>query len=170
MKAMVAAVCALICVAGNAQAAAWRACDLKVDVVDTDPHGTNVRASPGGGIVAVLKTSSDPQVSDWIEVHVIGQSGAWFLIDGARDVGDDEKTIFHGRGWMHRSVLGAYGLWNASTLYSDPNETSAVVAKAPHADQAVTLLDCWGHFARVRVKEGTGWTTTLCLNGRTTCA
>jgi len=168
MKAMLAALSALICLAGNAQAAALQACDLSVDVIDTDPRGTNVRETPGGKVIAVLKT--DPLADDWIEAHVIGQSGDWFLIDGAKDVGDDEKTIFRGKGYLHRSVLGASGLWNGSALWSNHDEKSPLVAQETAGDQTVQFFDCWGPFARVRVKEGTGWTKTLCLNNRTTCA
>ncbi len=170
MKAMFAAASALVCVAGNAQAAALQACNLTVDVIDTDPRGTNVREAPGGRIVAALKTSPDPLAADWIEAHVIGQSGDWFLIDGAKDVGDDEKTIFRGRGYLHRSVLGASGLWNGAALWSDHDETSPLVARATAGDQSVLFLGCWGQFAKVRIMEGTGWTRSLCLNGRTTCA
>jgi hypothetical protein len=169
MKAMFAAMSALICLAGNAQAAALQACNLAVDVIDTDPKGTNVRETPGGKVIAVLKTSSDPLADDWIEAHVIGQSGDWFLIDGAKDVGDDEKPIFHGKGYVHRSVLGSSGLWNGSALWSDHAETSPLVARQAAGDQTVLFLGCWGHFAKVRVGEGTGWTQSLCLNTRTTC-
>jgi hypothetical protein len=166
MKAICAAVSALICLAGSAQAAALQACDLTVDVTDTDPHGTNVRATPGGKIIATL---SDSEADGWIEADIIGQSGDWFLIDGAQDIGDDEKTIFRGRGYLHRSVLGAYGLWNGFPLWSDHDKRSPMVAKAASGDQEVVFLGCWGQFAKVRIKEGTGWTQTLCLNGRTTC-
>jgi hypothetical protein len=170
MQAMFAAVSALICLAGSAQAAALQACDLTLDVIDADPHGTNVRATPGGQVLAALKTSSDPLADDWIEAHVIGEVGDWFLIDGAKDVGDDERTIFRGKGYLHRSVLGASGLENGLPLWSDHDVKSPMVAKETAGDQAVRFLDCWGHFAKVRIREGTGWTKTLCLNTRTTCA
>ena len=170
MKAMFAAVSALICLAGNVQAAALQACDLSVDVIDKDPNPTNVRATPGGKVIATLKMSSDPQTDDDIEAHLVGQSGDWFLIDRAMEVGDDEKTIFHGKGYLHRSVLGAYGLQNGFPLWSDHDEKSPMVAKWTSGEQDnLIFLDCWGHFAKVRIKEGTGWTKSLCLNGRTTC-
>ncbi|HEY2481527.1 MAG TPA: hypothetical protein VGI30_04945 [Caulobacteraceae bacterium] len=170
MKAALGAAAALICLTGNVQAAALQACDLTLAVIDADPRGTNVRATPGGKVTVALKTSPDPEIlEDWIEVHVIGQSGDWFLIDGAKDMGDNEKTIFRGKGYMHRNVLGASGLENGFPLWSDHNEKSRMIAKAPTADQTVTFLDCWGYFAKIRVSEGLGWSENLCTNQRTTC-
>ena len=171
MKAMLAAVSALICLAGNVQAEALHACDLSVDVIDKDPNPTNVRATPGGKVIAALKLSSDPNApDDDITAHIVGQSGDWFLIDRANEVGDDEKTLFRGKGYLHRSVLGAYGLENGFPLWSEPDEKSPMVAKWTSGDQDNLLfLGCSGHFAKVRIKEGTGWTENLCLNGRTTC-
>jgi hypothetical protein len=168
MKAIRGMIAALLCLAGNAQAAAIQACDLTVDVIDTDPKGTNVRDAPGGKVVGVLKLSGTGD--DWIEVHVIGQSGDWLLIDKATQIGDDETAIFTGQGYMHLSVLGSYGLWNGMPIWSDHDEHSAPVVAEAIGDQEVKFLGCWGDFARIRTKQGTGWTKTLCLNGRTTCA
>ncbi|MGH7022652.1 MAG: hypothetical protein ACREEB_03565 [Caulobacteraceae bacterium] len=170
MRAAFGAAAALICLAGNVQAAALQACDLTLAVIDTDPRGTNVRATPGGKVMVALKTSPDPQIlEDWIEVHVVGQSGDWFLIDGAKDMGDNEKTIFRGKGYLHRSVLGASGLENGFPLWSDHDEKSPMIAKWTSGDESVNFLGCWGHFAKVRIKQGVGWTENLCTNQRTTC-
>ena len=168
MKAIHAVLPVLLCLAGNAQAAAVQACDLTVDVVDQDPKGTNVRETPGGKIVGVLKLSGTGD--DWIEVHVIGQSGDWFPIDKATQVGDDETAIFTGQGYMHVSMLGSYGLENGMPIWTDHDEKSPLVTPQAPGDEEVKFLGCWGDFARIRVKEGTGWTKSLCLNGRTTCA
>jgi hypothetical protein len=171
MKPIHGALALLLCLGGNAQAAAIQACDLNVDVIDTDPKGTNVRETPGGKIVGVLKLSSrPPSLEDWIEVHIVGQSGDWFLIDKATQVGDDETTIFTGQGYVHLSVLGAYGLWNGMPIWTDHDEKSQVVTSHAPGDEEVKFLGCWGEFAKIRAKQGTGWTKTLCLNGRTTCA
>jgi hypothetical protein len=167
MKAIRSALTAFLLLGGNAQAAAIQACDVTVDVIDTDPKGTNVREMPGGKIVSALKLSSTEE--DWIEVHVVGQSGDWFLIDKATRIGDEEKTIFTGRGYMHLSVLGSYGLENGMPIWADHDENSPPVTKEASGDQDVKFLGCWGDFAKIRAKEGTGWTKSLCLNGRTTC-
>ncbi len=167
MKAIHGVLAALLYLAGNAQAAAIQACNVTLDVIDTDPNGTNVRETPGGKVVGVLK---QPTEDDWIEVHVVGQSGDWFLIDKATRVGDEEKTIFSGQGYVHFSVLGSYGLWNGMPIWIDHDENSRPVAGAAVGDQEVKFLGCWGEFAKIRAKEGTGWTKSLCLNARTTCA
>lgn len=168
MKAVQGAFAAFLSIAGNAQAAAIQACDVTVDVIDTDPNGTNVRETPGGKVVGVLKLSTTED--DWIEVHVIGQSGDWFLIDKATRVGDEEKTIFHSQGYMHLSVLGSNGLENGMPIWTDHDEKSPLVTSQAMGDQEVKFLGCWGGFAKIRAKEGTGWTKSLCLNTRTTCA
>ena len=50
MKAVHGALAALLCLAGNAQATAIQVCNVTVDVIDTDPKGTNVRDAPGGRV------------------------------------------------------------------------------------------------------------------------
>jgi hypothetical protein len=157
---------ALICLAGPVRAAD-ALCNIRVDVTDSDPKGTHVRATPGGKIIATLPS---PAVDDWVEVHVIGQSGDWFLIDSATAVGDDEKTIFKGRGYLHKSVVGASGLQNGTTIWTEHDVASRALDRSAPGDQAVTLVGCWQDFAKVRVKKGDGWTKGLCLNQRTTCA
>jgi len=148
-------------------AAAPQTCNVMLDVIDPDIHGTNIRATPGGTVVATL---AQPQQDDWIEVHVIGQEGDWFLIDRADQVGDAEKTIFRGRGYMHRSVLGADGLVNGEPIRADHDVRSARILTSANADQPVALLGCWGDFLHIRIDGGTGWTKTVCRNQRTTCA
>ncbi|MBV9976694.1 MAG: hypothetical protein JO105_15015 [Hyphomicrobiales bacterium] len=146
-----------------------QACNVTVDVIDTDPKGTNLRDAPGGKVMAVLKLPAD-NVDDWIEVHVVGQSGDWFLIDAATLVGDGEKSIFKGSGYAHRSVLGSSGLQSHTTILSDHQVKSPVIASNPSGDQPIGFLGCWGDFVKIHTKEGTGWTKGLCLNQRTTCS
>jgi len=166
MKMLVAAAFAVACLAAPARAAET-VCNINVDVTDTDPKGTNVRAAPGGRIIATLASQPD---DDWIEVHVTGQAGDWFAIDSATAVGDDEKTIFRGKGYLHKSVVGASGLQNGTTIWIDHDVRSHPLDPSAMGDQEVTLLGCWHDFAKVRVKKGEGWTKGLCLNQRTTCA
>lgn len=143
-------------------------CNVTVSVIDPDPAGANVRKSPGGDVVATLRT---PRVGDdWIEVHVVGQTGDWFAIDRADLVGDARKTIFRGRGYMHRSVLGSDGLVNGEPIREDHDERAAQILIGQDGDQPAYLLGCAGDFVKIRIKAGVGWTKTLCLNQRTTCA
>jgi hypothetical protein len=169
MRALYGATIMLLCLVGNAQAAELQACNVTAGVIDRDPKGTNVRETPGGQVTRILKTSSDPSADDWIEVHIVGQMGDWFLIDRADLVGDDTKTIFRSRGYVHRSVVGATGLQGNAQLRADHDVKSPVIANHVDGDQSVQLLGCWGEFAKIHIKEGTGWTRSLCLNQRTTC-
>jgi hypothetical protein len=170
MRTIYGAAIVLLCLTGRVQAAELQACNLTADVIDHDPKGTNVRATRGGKVIAVLKTSSDPSADDWIEIRITGQSGDWFVIDRADLVGDDRKTIFHGQGYVHRSVVGASGLQSNSQLWTDHDVKSPLIAEHVDGDQSVQFFGCWGEFAKVHIKEGTGWTRSLCLNQRTTCS
>ena len=152
----------------EASAPATAACNAMVSVIDPDPAGTNVRKTPGGDIAATLRP---PRAGDdWIEVHVVGQTGDWFAIDRAELVGGTRETIYRGRGYMHRAVLGSEGLVNGEPIRADHNERAAQILAGQDADQAAHLLSCAGGFVKIRIKAGVGWTRRLCLNQRTTCA
>ncbi|CCD93765.1 conserved exported hypothetical protein [Bradyrhizobium sp. ORS 375] len=153
-----------------AQGTGREACDVAVDITDRDPHGANVRAAPGGSVVTALK---NPTSDGWIVVHLTAQQGDWFEIDRATliDVDQDrERVIFQGRGFLHRSVVGAGGLQNGAVIYRDRDTASAKLDPHADGDQAVELLGCSGAFAKVRVKKGIGWTRQLCTNMVTTCS
>ncbi|HEV2652600.1 MAG TPA: hypothetical protein VGU69_15165 [Rhizomicrobium sp.] len=149
-------------------ARAQTTCNVIVDVTDTDPKGTNVRDAPSGKAIAVLAQPTG--ADDWIEVHITGQSGDWYEIDGAKLIGDSVKSVFKGKGYLHKSVLGVSGLQNGTTIWTDPDIKSHVIDPDAAGDQPVTLLGCSGDFLKVRVKKGTGWTKGACTNQRTTCA
>ena len=154
-----------------AQTAERQACNVSVDITDTDPKGTNVRASPGGAVIVSL---SNPNVEGWIAVHITGQIGDWYEIDRASlinaDLGPDGKTIFHGKGYLHKSVLGVSGMQNGGTIYGDHDVNSRPIDLHAAGDQKVEMLGCWGEFLRVHVRKGTGWTKEACTNMDTTCS
>ena len=168
MRTLLCASALLLCASGSLEAADTQACNVTASVIDQDPQGTNVRKVPGGDVVATLRTTRDGD--DWIEVHVVGQAGDWFLIDRAERVGDDRKTIFQGKGYMHRTVLGADGLVNGEPIRADHDVRSQQILASEDSDQQAYLLGCWHDFMKVRVKGGVGWTKALCLNQRTTCS
>lgn len=162
---------ALAPVLGSAAKAADRqACDADVDITDTDPKGTNLRATPGGAAIAALKNPGD----GWIAVHLTGQLGDWFEIDRATLIDNDlptgEKTLFQGKGYLHKSVLGLSGMQNGGVIYRDHDETSPPLDPHADGDQPVDLLGCWGEFLKVHTKKATGWTKQACTNMNTTCA
>jgi hypothetical protein len=147
-----------------------QSCDVRVDITDTDPKGTNVRAAPGGAIVAALKNPGE----GWIEVHIEGQQGDWYRIDRAylmeADLPPGGTLLFEGKGYLHRSVLGVSGMQNGGAVYADHHSGSALVDPHAAGDQPVELLGCYGDFLKVHVGKGTGWTRQVCTNMITTCA
>lgn len=156
--------------AGFAQSAGKQACNVNVDITDTDPKGTNVRAAPGGAIIASLK---NPTSDGWIEVHLTGQFDDWYEIDRANLIGADQpaggKVIFHGKGYLHKTVLGVSGMQNGGVIYSNHDIRTSPIDPHAAGDQQVELLGCWGEFLKVHVRKGTGWTTQACTNMNTTC-
>jgi len=154
-----------------AQTAERQACNVSVDITDNDPKGTHVRASPGGAVIASL---SNPNAEGWISVHITGQIGDWYEVDRAglinADLGPDGKVIFHGKGYLHKSVLGVSGMQNGGTIYRDHDVNSRPIDLHAAGDQKVEMLGCWGEFLKVRVGKVAGWTKEACINMDTTCS
>lgn len=169
-------------------AATPQACNIDVNVNDPHPGDTHVRDAPGGKVIAILKKTPN---NDWIEAHVTGQVGDWFLIDRAWQVhvsGDngDKTILFRGKGYMHKSVLGINGLAGGAAVYvaPDPDAQRLKVPFEDHGDFVISysdvggeLLDCKNDWLHIRMtypeawtKEFTGWTRHVCLNGVTTCS
>jgi hypothetical protein len=170
MPKLLAAVLAIATLAQAAHAQT-AACDLKLDVVDQDPAGLNVRSSPGGPIVAALKAKDE-----WVEVHVTGQSGGWAHIDGATLYTEDDaggSPLDQGRGWVAFSMLGFNEFDEHVRIFAAPSEGSRVLlklhtpdgTKQPKAD----LLGCSGDYLHIRVRGVVGWTRDYCDNQFTTC-
>lgn len=153
-----------------ARAAERQACNVEVDITDTDPKGTNLRAAPGGAAIASLKNPGE----GWIGVHITAQLGDWYEIDRATlidtELPEGEKILFQGRGYLHKSVVGLSGMQNGGAIYTDHADSSAPLELDAPGDQRVDLLGCWGDFLKVHVKKGTGWTRQACTNMNTTCA
>jgi hypothetical protein len=103
---------------------------------DTDPKGTNVRVNPGGAAIASLKNPSDV---GWIGVHLTGQLGDWYEIDRASliraDLPPGGKTIFEGKGYLRKSVLGVNGMQNGGVIYTDHDIKSSPVDLHARGDQ-----------------------------------
>lgn len=167
MKGVAAAIVALGLV--SAAQAAETACNVTVDITDPDPRGLNVRAAPGGKVIATLVDKAD-----WIELHVVGQSGDWYAIDRARQIDNnrmgDDIVMWKGRGYVHRSTVGLSGLQQGATIYFDHDVKSRAVVRSAAGDQATTLLGCWNEFYHVKIEKGVGWTKGVCTNENTTCA
>lgn len=175
MKTLSAVACAWLALAPTtaclAQGAEKQACNVTADITDTDPKGTNVRAAPAGAVIALLKNSTQ---DGWITVHITGQLGDWYEIDRASLVDADlppaGKMIFHGSGYLHKSVVGVTGMQNGGAIYLDHDIASNPLDRHAAGDQPVELLGCWGAFLKVHVKKGSGWTQAVCTNMNTTCS
>ena len=156
----------LLMVAAEGSAAETRqACDATVDITDTDPAGTHVRSAPGGAVVATLSNTGD----GWISVHLAAQLGDWYEIDAASLVDSVRpRDLFHGRGYVHKSVLGVSGMKNGGSLYVDADGKRPLVSHVA-GDQPVMLLGCRGSFLKVKVGKFTGWTREACTNMNSTC-
>ncbi|MGA0600461.1 hypothetical protein ACO2Q3_07110 [Caulobacter sp. KR2-114] len=173
--ALLAAVAAVAIPNGRPASAmqlAARTCDVRLNVIDQDPAGLNVRAAPGGGVIGVLKARNA-----WVETHVVGQMGEWLRIDEAVLIDDDqpdgEKRLFKGDGYVHVSKLGFETLNPNGVVRALPGGRGAVVYRAPTDEAKIAraqVLGCDGAEVQVRVGAVTGWTRDFCSNQRTTCA
>jgi hypothetical protein len=152
-------------------------CDVRLDIVDPDPKGLNVRAAPGkppGKVIAVI-----PQADEWTEVHVVGQAGDWLLIDLAETVDDDAPDgmheVFRGGGWVHASGLGISELitGEGTVLRAAPADDAAVVRRIRDYDnepQHKRVLGCRGPWLEIEADGTRAFTRTWCNNQRTTCS
>lgn len=149
-------------------------CDVELNVIDPDPKGLNVRATPGvdGKVVAVLAP-----VGEWITVHVVAQRGDWMRIDRAvamDDAADDgERKVFTGDGWVHVRMLGVSELFtgDGTVLRSAPAASAPVLLRLRREDDTGTrVLGCSGRYLQVRHGRHVGWTDRWCNNERTTCS
>jgi hypothetical protein len=150
------------------------ACDVRLNVIDHDPKGLNVRTTPevrADNVRTVLRQA------DWIRVHVIGMTGDWYLIDGAErwadDNSDGDQVMPPGRtGWVHKSKLGGVRGVGRGALYGQPNARGkpfSIFNDDESKIAAMTVLGCQGEWLHVKMGGATGWTRNTCSNQRTTC-
>ncbi|HWE99038.1 MAG TPA: hypothetical protein VG248_04510 [Caulobacteraceae bacterium] len=154
-----------------AQARDGGGCDVKLNVTDQDPAGLNVRAAPGGAVIARLKAKGQ-----WVETHVIGQAGTWARIDKATLIPDDQdhiRDVFAGAGYVAFSKLGFETLSPNSEILAAPRIGARRLLKLANTDdlgmQKTEVLGCSGGFIQIRVKGIVGWTRGFCSNQLTTC-
>jgi hypothetical protein len=150
------------------------ACDLRLDVVDSDPKGMNVRARPAGAVLARI-----PLAAEWTEVHATGFADGWFRIDLAETVDDDApggmRTVYRRRhGWVHASGLGVSELdTGAGTiLRASPSDDSKSLLRVTSGNEPkqVRVLACQGRWLQVEADGLRAWTRSWCNNQRTTCS
>ena len=150
------------------------ACDLRLDVVDPDPKGMNVRAKPAGAVLARI-----PLAQEWTEVHATGFADGWFRIDLAETVDDDApggmRTVYRRRhGWVHASGLGMSELntGEGTILRASPSDGAKPLLRVTpdNEPKKLRVLACQGQWLQVEADGLQGWTRSWCNNQRTTCS
>lgn len=149
-----------------------KSCDIHANVLDKDPNGLNVRATPdkNGKILSTL-VKDDTEIS----LDIIGTAGnGWVKITNAWH--GDRGDIFKDTGWVFATMLatGTKGYPNyASTakLYSTQSKTSKVLMQIPSEDEVI-ILDCDGRWVKVSYKGTNGWLApeNQCGSPFTTCS
>ncbi len=148
------------------------ACNVRLNVIDKDPKGLNVRATPevrSDNIRTVIPAA------DWIRVHVVGMAGDWYQIDHYEvfpDNGDDDSEHDLPGGhldWVHKSMLGGVSAMHGAMLYAAPSGRGKYIYKFGPEEQDVTVLGCEGLFLKIQFHKTIGWINAVCTNERTTC-
>jgi uncharacterized protein YgiM (DUF1202 family) len=164
-----------IAIAGLISAAypqkAYKSCEISGYIMDNDPNGLNVRATPdkNGRILSRLKKGAGD-----ISLDIIGTSGSgWVKITNAWH--GEEGDLFKDKGWVFANLLatGTKGSpdYNAPVkLYSSPSKSSKAV-KEIRAEEEVVVVDCAGRWAKVRYFKTIGWLApeNQCGSPFTTC-
>ena len=109
----------------TAEAQTKTSCNFSTYIQDEDPNGTNIRSKPdkNSSILKTLKSESD------IGIEITGYSNGWFEISGAEEVGDSDKVLFEGRGWIHSSLVAMDVAAADPRLYAEPKKKSRVLMK-----------------------------------------
>jgi SH3-like domain-containing protein len=147
-------------------------CDVQLNITDQDPAGLNVRASPGGAVIAAVKAKNR-----WVQVEVTGQSGAWARIKSATLYSDEDAggtLLWKGSGWVAFSKLGIDHFDGRTRIRTAPSEDAKVLLSLEGYDDstappAEAILGCDHYWLKVRVKGVVGWTNYYCSNELTTC-
>jgi len=151
----------------GASASAVSPCAISAYVVDQDPRGLNVRASPSAK-ARVLKVVDNGKAG---EAVIRGFQNGWFRISRIVAAEVDE-TLFAGDGWIHGSLLHLDVAAGDPNLYAAPSFRARRLRKLTGDQPGVTLVGCKGEWAQVRVNGLLGWLSPSgqCSNPLTTCA
>jgi len=149
-----------------------RSCDIHANILDNDPNGLNVRATPdkSGKILSRL-IKGDGEIS----LDIIGTSGnGWLKITNAWH--GDQGDLFKDTGWVFATMLatgtkGSPNYDSPAKLYSTQSKKSKVLMQIP-SESEVILLDCTGSWAKVSYKGTNGWLApeNQCGSPFTTCS
>jgi hypothetical protein len=116
---------------------AWASeADVELLIMDPDPKGANVRATPENGKV-IRTIPLNPPNRAFRKVRITEQKGRWFAVELA----DGTK------GWMHDSTLGSVSRENA-VLKAEPRRDAAEAVKVPDGKH-LALSAVQGNWAKV---------------------
>ena len=143
-------------------------CDIRVMNADPEGTATNVRAGPSTTSKVLFTLENEALV----ELHIVGRSGDWFRIDRVDDA-EQDKRLFRGSAWIHRSQAGLSVAGGDHRLYATPSRQSKALMKLTPDGNALEILDCRGGWVKVVVDDKTpGWMApdAQCSNPMTTCS
>ena len=160
--------CAVLLTLGAASPALAAQCDFMAATADAQYTATNVRAAPASTAKVVMTLEATAPV----EVHVTGRQGSWYRVDRIVDA-EQDKQLFRGSAWVHRSQLVLSVAGGDHRLYAEPTKTSAALMRLTPDGNLIDLVDCKGRWVKAVVdKKATGWLApdAQCSNPMTTCS
>jgi hypothetical protein len=143
-------------------------CDFMAATGDAQYTATNIRAAPSSTATIVMTLEATAPV----EVHVTRRQGNWYRIDRIINA-EEDKQIFRGTAWIHRSQLVLSVAGGDHRLYRAPDRTSAAVMRLTPDGNLLDIVDCRGRWIKAIVDRKTmGWMApdAQCSNPMTTCS
>ena len=153
---------------GSASPAVAQQCDFMAATGDEQYTATNVRASPSPSARVLMTIESAAP----LEVHVTGREGHWYRVDRIIDA-EQDKRLFSGTAWIHRSQLVLSVAGGDHRLYAGPSRKSPVVMRLTPDGNLIDVVGCKGRWVKAIVdKQATGWMApdAQCSNPMTTCS
>ena len=160
--------CAILLMLGAAPPAIAAQCDFMAATGDEQYTATNVRASPASTARVVMTLEATAPV----EVHVTGRQGDWYRVDRIIDA-EQDKQLFKGTAWIHRSQLVLSVAGGSHRLYARPSRKAATVMRLVPDGNLIDIIDCKGRWVKAIVdKSAAGWMApdAQCSNPMTTCS
>ena len=154
-----------LCAASPALAAQ---CDFMAATGDAQYTPTNVRSAPYPKAKVVMTIDSAAPV----EVHAVGNSGDWYRIDRIVDA-EQDKELFAGTAWVHRSQLVLSVAGGDHRLYTRPTKAAPRIMRLIPDGNMLDVVGCRGSWVEVIVDKKTrGWMApdAQCSNPMTTCS
>lgn len=145
--------------------------ELMVYLDDPDLTGTNIRKSPGGGVISQLVLDDN---NPGFMMTVTEVENGWFKIEGTISGGGDEIQLPNETGWIHNSVVsvGTRNYGNQEIILWNEPEGSIETGVINEESYGVRILDLCGKWIKIKHKGKVGWLKDgwLCGSPFTTCS